>query len=383
MNININKTSNENTNKTALILPGGGARGSYQVGVVKAISEILEPNNNHFPIICGTSAGAINAAVLASHADEFAYGVSQLEKFWGGLQCSDIYRTDTWNILKTMLRLVASVMLGGFGVKAPKSLLDNAPLKQLLQRALRLEGIERSILGGSLQAVSLTASAYTTSDAISFYQGMANLKNWQRSRRQGVAQKLEVEHIMASAALPFLFPAQRLGTQYFGDGGLRMVAPLGPAIHLGASKILIIGTRDRHFIPEPETLVEYPSLGELGGYMLDTIFMDNLEADLSRLRRINHTLSLMTDEQCKQAKLRKIETFVIRPSVDIREITKEHANAIPRSVRFLLKSIGGWGSDWRMPSYLLFESDYTRALMDLGYRDAHSQAEEIRAFFNQ
>jgi len=369
-------------NKTALILPGGGARGSYQVGVVKGIAEILGANDNPFPVICGTSAGAINAAVLASHADNFQHGISQLEQFWGGLQCSDIYRTDSLNIIKTMSRLVASVLLGGFGVKAPQSLLDNSPLNHLLHRSLHLQGIARSIRSGDLDAVSVTASAYTSANAISFYQGKSGIHNWHRSRRKGVAETLQVKHILASAALPFLFPAQRIGTQYFGDGGLRMVAPLGPAIHLGASKILIVGTRDRQSIPEPQTLVDYPSLGELGGYMLDTIFMDNLDADLSRLLRINRTLALLNTEQQKQAGLRQIETYVIRPSEDVREITRQHANAIPRSVRLLLKSVGGWGKDWRMPSYLLFESEYTRALMDLGYRDALSQTEEIQIFFD-
>lgn len=369
--------------KTALILPGGGARGSYQVGVVKGITKILATDNNPFPIICGTSAGAINAAVFASHADDFRYGVSQLEKFWGNLQCADVYRTDSPNIIKTMLRMVGSVLFGAFGVNAPQSLLDNSPLNNLLHHSLRLQGIERSIREGALDAVSVTASAYTSARAVSFYQGKSGIHSWRRSRREGAATTLQVKHILASTALPFLFPAQRIGTQYYGDGGLRMVAPLGPAIHLGASKIIIIGTRDNKPIPEPKTLVEYPSMGELGGYMLDTIFMDNLDADLSRLQRINRTLSLMEPKERQQVKLRQIDTYEIRPSEDVREITRAHADAIPRSVRLLLKSVGGWGKDWRMPSYLLFESEYTRALMDLGYRDALSQAEEIQAFFTK
>ena len=376
------KNQQNKTNiKTALVLPGGGARGAYQVGVVKAITEILDADNNPFPVICGTSAGAINAGVLASHADEFNFGVSQLEKFWANLQCKDVYRTDSLNIFATLSRLIASILFGVFGISPPRSLLDNAPLAQLLRQSTKLEGIERSITSEYLDGVSITASAYTTANAVSFFQGKQSLAEWQRSRRIGLRQDISVDHLLASTALPFLFPAQKVGNQYYGDGGLRMVAPLGPAIHLGAERILIIGTRDRRMISEPASPTDYPSMAALGGYLLDTIFMDNLDADISRLKRINHTLSKMDNEQRKSTGLRKIKTLEILPSVDVRDITREHASSIPRSVRYLLKAIGGWGTDWRMPSYLLFESAYTKTLMELGYQDALSQRSKIRSFF--
>jgi NTE family protein len=195
--------------------------------------------------------------------------------------------------------------------------------------------------------------------------------------------KISVDHILASASLPFLFPAQLIENEYYGDGGLRMLAPLSPSIHLGAEKILVIGTRDENPIPIPTAVGDYPSMGELGGYMLDTIFMDTLMGDLSRLNRINHTVSLLDENKKSQSHLKKIKTMIIKPSIDVREITKKHAIDIPRPVRTLLKMIGGWGKDWRMPSYLLFEPGYAGALIELGYQDALAQKQKIIEFLKE
>ncbi len=371
--------------KTALMLPGGGARGAYQVGVLKGIAEICgldQCASNPFPIITGTSAGAINAVVLATHAHEFAYGVERLDMFWSHLHCNNVYRTDALTVLKTGLRATAALLFGRFGLTAPKSLLDNTPLALLLRNALRLDNIPKAIKAKSLHAVAVTASSYTTAIAETFFQGSSGLHEWQRYRRVGHRAKITPEHILASAALPFLFPAQRIGNQYYGDGGLRLLAPLSPAIHLGADKILIIGTRDESPIRAPEKPVSYPSMGELAGYMLDTIFMDTLWSDLSRLQRINRTLALLPEDQRKKSRLRPIQTLVIKPSQDVREITRQHANAIPRPVRNLLKVIGGWGKDWRMPSYLLFEPPYIRELIALGRADARTQAKNIKEFLS-
>ncbi len=365
--------------QSALMLPGGGARGAYQVGVIQAIMDFM-PDGFAFPIINGTSAGAINAVVMASHAKNQKHGVARLHHFWSTIHCADVYRTDGRQIFKTMARVLGSVLFGRLGVKPPKSLLDNTPLAQLLKRELRLEQIQEAIDAGILQGLSITASSYDTAIAKCFFQANEAAIPWHRTRRVGLREDITVAHVMASTALPFLFPAQLIGNEFYGDGGLRMTAPLSPAIHLGAERILVIGTRDESPISVPGQPGVYPSMGELGGYMLDTIFMDTMMADLSRLRRINRTLELVPDAVRDQTHLKPIEALVIKPSVDVRDLTAAHAPSIPGPVKTLLKMIGGWGKDWRMPSYLLFEPSYTQALIDLGYQDALKQQAEMTNF---
>ncbi len=350
--------------------------------MLRAIVEVLQPEPAPFPVICGTSAGAVNAVVLASHAGDLPHGVERLVSFWSGLHCGRIYRTGAWSVLSSALRWFLALSSGGLLKVAPQALLDNEPLRELLEGALQLGGIDAAIHGGHLRGAAVTASAYTRASAISFYQGSEDIEPWQRTRRQGQPTRLRVDHVMASVALPMIFPAQRLGNEYFGDGGMRMQAPLSPAIHLGADRILVIGTRDERPDPEPTAPASYPSAGEVGGYLLDTVFMDTLNADLARLRRINRTLSMMPQEQRAATGLRPIDTLVIRPSRDLRVVTAEHAAAFPPAVKLLLRTLGGWGRDWRMASYLLFEAEYCQALIQLGYEDGLRDARRIADFFH-
>jgi NTE family protein len=365
-----------------LILPGGGARGAYQAGVLNAIADLVLNDRNPFPVVVGSSVGAINAAAIACHARDFRTGVNKLVNLWSQLHVRDVYRTDLATIVLCGLHWLLSMTFGGVGVANPKSLLDNTPLEKLLTRELDLSHIESGIDAGALRAIGISASGYGRSNAVTFIQGVKEIREWTRARREGLLEALTVSHILASLSLPFMFPARRIGSEYFGDGSLRLTAPLSPAIRLGADRILIIGMRDTKKIAAPNELsgTLYPTLGNLAGYMLDLIFMDNLDADIERLSRINKTLSLLDADRLARIELRKIDVMTVEPSKDLREIAGRHAHEIPWTIRMLMRGIGAWDSEWRLLSYLLFEPPYLRELIELGYHDAMMKREAIVEF---
>lgn len=374
--------------KTALVLPGGGARGAFQVGVLKAIAELAPPGSRiPFPILSGTSAGAINSVVLASRARHFRSAVSELEQVWANFRSDQVFRADSWTMLKSSLHWMAAIVLGGNFVGMPRSLLDNSPLRALLSRNIRFPRLQQSIDSGMLEAVAVTAAGYSTARSTSFFQGTTRHHGWSRTRRVGVRESLNLDHLMASIAVPMVFPPVRIHGEYFGDGAMRQATPLSPAVHLGADRILVIGVRDEHADPPPAPGEEqaFPSIAMIAGYMLDTLFMDGLYSDLERLTRINELVDAIPESHREGAlaDMRPIDTMIVVPSLDLREIAYEHRKAMPLPVRGLLRGTGGQGANSsRLLSFLMFEAEYTRRLIDLGYSDAMLVRDELRAFIS-
>jgi NTE family protein len=370
--------------KVGLVLPGGGARAAYQVGVLKGLAEMLPQDAPlPFPVIAGTSAGAINAALLACHAQDFRHGVAYLDHVWREISSEKVFKIGAWNALKTSARWISTILSGGMDRHNPISLLDNAPLRELLKEHIDFTRLEEGIDAGALDALAITASGYTSARSISFFQGKRGLEPWHRARRLGQPVELSLDHVMASVALPVIFPATRIGREYFGDGSMRQSAPLSPVVHLGADRVLVIALRNEqpNRLPLEEEQVPYPSLGQVAGYLLDTLFMDSIYGDLERLQRINATVSRMPDRQGEALKV--IDTLVITPSEDIRDIAQRHKQEFPTSVRVLLRGVGGLNrSGSQLLSYLLFEAKYCRDLIDLGVRDAQAQKDQLLAFIH-
>lgn len=367
--------------KTATVLQGGGARGAYHVGVLRAVAEITGARRSPFPIVCGSSVGAINAASIAITANDFQRGTEHLETLWRGLRCHSVYDTNALSLLLSTGRLASTMMFGYLGFSASGGLLDYGPLRQLLEREFRRSHLKRAIQSKALHALCITASSYEGGHAVTFFEGADSITDWRRARRTGERVQIEPMHILASAALPFAFAPVHLDTGYFGDGALRSTAPLSPAIRTGAGRILVIGTRDTHLDtgPRPESK-RGPSFGEVAGHSLDILFNDNLEADYERMERINHTVSLIPEPQRGLTPLRVIDSLLLSPSQDLRVIAKAHASDLPRAVRMLLRSAGAWGGDGRLESYLMFEPGYIGALIELGYVDTMAKAETVRDF---
>jgi NTE family protein len=369
--------------RAGLVLTGGGARAAYQVGVVKAVRDVLgSPVRNPFPILCGTSAGAINVATLAVHAGDFTQGVSRLLEVWEHMRCANIYRTDPWSIFKSGARWLSSMML--VSRHNPVSLLDNAPLRQMLESSLQFERIQQHIDAGALYAACVTASGYTSGQSVSFFQGGSGLEGWERNQRIGAAVTLKLEYLLASASLPFIFPAVKVHREYFGDGSMRQIAPVSPALHLGADRVLIVGTGRQTLDQARARSNIYPSLAQIAGHALNSIFLDSLMVDIERLERINRTLSAIPPERLAGSgvELRPVKVLFIAPSQPIERIAARFLHELPSTVRFLLRPTGALSrAGSNLASYLLFEEPFCRALIDLGYQDTVAREADVRAFF--
>jgi NTE family protein len=388
------------TTPTGLILSGGGARAAYQVGVLQAVAQIRREagqRGNPFDILCGTSAGALNAAALACHADRFEASVQGLAELWGNLRVSQVYRADAFGVVRTGTRWMTMLSLGWairrWRRSQPRSLLDNEPLRSLVAEHIRFERLPRLLEAGKLQALAIAGSSYSSGQHVTFFQTAGFEEPWLRSQRIAVRTQIGPEHLLASSAIPFIFPPQPLEiegrTEWFGDGSMRQSAPISPAIHLGAERVFVIGA-GRILGSTPDLPVhvsgEHPSLAQIAGHALSNIFLDALAVDIERLQRINRTLSLLPEQARSGTPLRPVKVLVVSPSQRIDEIAAQHQQELPATIRALLGSVGVHGqgrqaSGSALVSYLLFVGSYLHALMDLGRTDTLARRDEVLAFF--
>ncbi|MFT5841885.1 MAG: NTE family protein [Pseudohongiellaceae bacterium] len=372
----------KNADRIGLLLSGGGARAAYQVGVLRAISELLPKNaSNPFHIISGTSAGALNAASLACHAHRLRTGVKLLEHVWKNISSDKVYTPQSGKLLgSASIMLLASMRTKDADV--PISLLDNSPLLHLLQRVLKLDKIQRNIDRGLLDALSITTSSYNTGESVSFYQGMKGLSDWQGPHRIGRSGTINYSHLMASSAIPVLFPAVKIDEQFYGDGAVRQLAPTSTPIHLGATRLLVIGVSgNRSNSPVGNTNAAAPSILQILGHILNSAFVDTLENDLEFLRDMNDVLDQLPQGVINSPKIssQKIELLEISPSKEINILAKQFYDELPKQMAKHIKP----DSSSTLLSLILFEKGFCSALWKMGYEDALSKESKIRHFFRK
>jgi NTE family protein len=365
--------------RVALVLPGGGARSAYQVGVLKAIAGWYSAGSPlPFPILCGTSAGAINAAVLAAEGSDVRGAALELVRVWGGFRTGQVFRAGGLDMFRSGLHLFAALLTGGWLLPMPRALLDSSPLRALLRRNIDFEALRRNVAAGHPDSIAVTTTSLSAGESVTFVETSRPFDSWERAGRRGVAAPIDVDHLMASAAIPLLFPPIPMAGGYYNDGASRQTTPLAPAIHAGADRILVIGVRHRGGArtegPEP------PNMAEQFGFLLDSLFMEGMQADLERLNRVNVLLARQAPGPLP-AGMRHVDTLLVQPAEDPSEAALAHRGAMPSPLRALLRILGARGArGGRLLSYLLFESAYTKRLIEAGERDANRRRYEIGTF---
>lgn len=371
--------------KRALVLSGGGARGAYQVGVLKGISEVCSKNGikPDFKIYSGISAGAINGAYMATHADDFHLGVSQLVHMWSNLSSEQVIASDVMHMGKIAFQWMGELSLGAMmGTTLGKALLDTAPLLKLLNNKLKFEHIEKHIENGDLYALAVTATDYGTSNSVTFIQGHPEIKNWERTRRISKSAQLTTQHVMASSAIPLLFPPTLVGQKFFGDGCVRNNSPCAPSIYMGADALMVIGVRMQKptrydQLSASSTLP--PSVARVLNVLLNAVLLDGIETDVEHLHRMNKLLERLPEQA--SGSYRKVDAVLISPSSDIGELAIQKSKNLPKTIRYLLKGLGKIEDAGEIVSYLLFDPEFCSELIDTGCKDAVAQEQDIINFF--
>jgi NTE family protein len=370
-----------------LVLTGGGARGAYQVGLLRYLAR--EHPDLRLPVLTGISAGAVNAAHLAHHQGTLAESITDLTTLWLALSPEQVYKSDAPSLGMNVLSWAWSLLSGGAGQRQPmRSLVDTAPLRKYVEQALKpqdgvLWGIARNIERGRLKAVAVSTTSYTTAQNVVWVQGQG-VTPWRRPMRRSVLTDINIDHVLASAALPFLFPAVQIGNEFYGDGGIRLTAPLSPAIRLGANKILAISTRYSRSQEEADIpLVEgYPPPAQVLGVLYNAIFLDLIDQDVVRLELMNKLLREVPQEH--RGGLREIDILVLRPSMDLGRLSREYEPRLPKAFRFLTRGLGTRRTaSADVLSLLMFQTDYLQRLIALGEADAAAKADAIRAFLER
>lgn len=369
--------------KTALVLAGSGAKVAWQVGVLQAVNEILDtPARSPLPIICASSTGAINAAILACEAERFAQGVERLLQFWRTVRPERVFHGESWRLMLAGLRLALAIAGSGFLACPGHALLDHAPLARWLTENIAFDRLDAAIDSHALHALAITCSGYSSGQTVTFFQGRADIDPWKGARRVGAHVKLQTSHILAALALPMFFPAVKIHREWFGDGTLRQPAPLSPALHLGAERILVIGCECLRDEEERVSADQPPTTAQMLSHVLSGLYVDTLSADLERSRRMNRTIGALAQEERLAMRLKPLEVLAITPNERLERLAIRHAGELPAGARRMLASLGGLdiaGSG--LLAQLLFAAAYTSELIELGYRDALARRGELAQFF--
>ena len=378
--------------KTALVLTGGGARGAYQAGVIKGIAEILgEREEPPFRVIAGVSAGAINAAFLGAQHETFKRTAEGLCRLWGELRAKAVIKTDLLSLGMLGLRWAKDLGVGGLiGSGKVTHLLDSEPLKKLIAESVDFERIRDNVHSGKIDGIGFTATNYRTGTAVTFFDGKDQILPWARSSRIGRRAHLQIEHVLASASIPVFFKPVAISGTYWGDGGIRLGTPISPAIHMGADRVIAVGIRyprsDAQVFEMNESKApDAITLADIGGVLMNALFLDALDQDVERMERINSTLDLLPPEKAAKhpSQLRKIPILTVKPSRDLGGLAADQFSKFPAILRYLLKGTGAsQNKGWDLLSYLAFDSSYTGMLIEVGYQDALARKDEILAFMS-